>query len=177
MHFVSTWLFVTVLLLVVSIVTAVGAIRRRSVSRFIGAVALFVLFLVSAAVTVLKAGWKVLNTVREVAIDTRNGNDVYVSIWGKPVGGCLQVLDYNVVSGSGNDDSLQLHFRTCPEEVRRILHGEIADKSNVPASEWPGLRKSDGGNIMKVVVSNGNGRRLFYISADSTEVYYSDVDE
>ena len=106
MHYVSTWLFVTVVLLVASLATAVGAIRRKSVSRFIWAVGLFLLSVISGVVTVVKAGWKVLNTVREVAIDTRNGDEVYISLWGKPVGGCLQVLDYNVVSSSGNDDSL-----------------------------------------------------------------------
>lgn len=175
MHYVSTWLFVTALLLVASITTAVGAIRRRSVSRFIGAVGLFILFLISGAVTVLKAGWKVLEKTRAVVTLSRTGNQMYIDLWGKAPNGCVEVIDHQDAVLPVIDDAVTLHFKTCPEELRRILGDKSYDVHRLDTASWPGGgRQARGNTVIQLLHTRERGGQQFYISEDSTEVYFTD---
>ena len=51
----------------------------------------------------------------------RKGIDIYTSLWGKPVGNCTIIIDAQDAVIPIIDDGIWLHFKSCPQEIERLL--------------------------------------------------------
>ena len=55
------------------------------------------------------------------ALQPRTGEEIYAALFGKPASKCVKVLNYQDQVVPKIDYAIWLHFKTCPDEMRRIL--------------------------------------------------------
>lgn len=122
------------------------------------------------------------------ALSPRNGIEIYESLLGRPDTNCIIVLNYRDQFLPKIDTEINLHFKTCPEELQRILNRKnfICRKvtasdtaklsllpTGLPSSFQPG-RSGDTLLLFSAIDHHGNGQEI-YTSSDSTEVYLRDI--
>ncbi|TDX83101.1 hypothetical protein [Epilithonimonas xixisoli] len=123
---------------------------------------------------------KVYNEVSELS-KPRTGMEIYDSLLGKPETNCVEILNYQDQTAPIIDYAILLHFKTCPQELKRILAQKEFEFEKIKTS---GLSSDDdwfepekmGDSILtfKYYDTNGNGQEI-YSSKDSTEVFLKDI--
>jgi len=123
----------------------------------------------------------------------RSSKQLYEAFFGKPTNNCVKILesrDANAV----DDQMLYLHFKTCPEEVKRILslvsytsqtmskkdielmylYPSNTDESLIPYTpKWFDIRKL-GDSCIRFYYKweDKDYAQVLYLSNDSSEVFY-----
>ncbi len=112
----------------------------------------------------------------------RSGIDIYVAMFSNPLNNCLNIIDNEEHNLPILDDGIYLHFKTCPEEVKRILSLHTYT-CQIRTQKAP--TSNDGVNWFKPETlgdtiidcfgdkTTNTDYETFYISKDSTEVYYN----
>jgi hypothetical protein len=146
------------------------------------------------ALAVLLAGWAAYRTLskgyRHVAeaIRPRNGVEIYGALFGRSPLSCIQVLAAQDQVIPKIDYAIWLHYRTCPQELKRVLGqhpyvrevvGTASLLPMVPNGEavaWfrPKLL-GDTVIVYEYTALNGRNSRRFWTSPDSTNVFYQDI--
>lgn len=137
------------------------------------------------------AGWRALRKTHAAvssALRPRTGQEIYSALLGTPPAGCVQVLHYQDQVVPKIDYAIWLHYRTCPNELRRVLARHpfsqrqltTANELNfVPYNEDISWFKpaAIGDTIIEYGYAPANGRtsQTLWVSPDSTQVYLRDV--
>lgn len=146
------------------------------------------------ALAVLLAGWATYRTLNKgyrhmaEAIRPRNGAEIYSALFGRSPLGCTQVLAAQDQVVPKIDYAIWLHYRTCPQELKRVLGQHtymrevVTTASPVPmvpngeAVAWfrPKLL---GDTVIAYKYNSSNGRNCLrlWTSLDSTNVFYEDI--
>ena len=112
----------------------------------------------------------------------RSGVDIYVAMFGNSLNNCLKIIDKEEHSIPILDDGIYLHFKTCPPDVKRILslHTYTCQiRTRMTPSTNDGVKWFKPETLGDSVIdcfgdkSTNTDYETFYISKDSTEVYYN----
>lgn len=137
------------------------------------------------------AGWRVLHkTYASVtgALRPRSGQEIYAALLGPPLANCVQVLNYQDQTVPRIDYAIWLHYRTCPDELRRVLtrhsfaQGQLVSTSgiaSVPYGEVISWFKpaaiGDTVVVYEYTSANGRNTQTLWVSPDSTNVFLRDI--
>ena len=180
MHALVTWILICIILFIAVVVLALMAIVRRKLKLFIAATALFFVCMGCGVYTLLKAGVKVLGIATKT-FALEDGEHIYERTWGKPASSCVQILEYRDATIPIMDFEICLQFKTCPDEVARILAGKeytskVVDARVAQTLPLAGSKSfASTPSVIYLLADTEHGREELYISADSTEVYYRNV--
>ena len=163
----------------------IGIIRKNK--RFI--IASIAILLVTV-VTGFYTGYKlVTKSYKKVttALKPRTGNEIYISLFGKPESDCLSILNSQDQVIPKIDYAIWLHFKTCPNELKRILskHNFVSEKistkylyTSAPSENENWFKPELLGDTILIYKyskdQNGNGQTI-YSNLNQTEVYCIDV--
>lgn len=98
---------------------ALGYYHKKQMLYYIGAAAMAA-FAVLTVYSVYTVTYKTYNKVTQL-FTPRSGNEIYVSLFGEPNVGCATILNFQDQAVPKIDYAIWLHFKTCPEELDRIL--------------------------------------------------------
>lgn len=178
MHSVIAWILICILMFIASVALALLAIVRKKLKLFIAATVLFFVFIGCGVYALVKMGIKVMG-IANTTFALEDGVHIYERTWGKPATNCMQILDYRDATIPVLNFYVELQFKTCPQEVARILKGKSYALTMQPAQSVRQLAAINGNNafngastVMHLSAEAAHGREDFYISIDSTEVYY-----
>jgi len=140
--------------------------------------------MVGCVAIVLFVGVAVRTASRVVnALRPRTGVEIYTALFGKTENECVEVLQYQDQMIPIIDYAISLHFKTCPEELSRILAQHEFKREVLPATGYytevtPWFQpESLGDSILSFsyqMDETSNGQYI-YASMDSTEVYCVDI--
>ncbi len=180
------WLVVTVIALVVFIVTFIVGLRRKRRRVVLVSIVVFILGLCSGLWTMYLFTGRSYNRLTEI-FRPRTGIEIYTALFGQPVNDCVEVLHYQDQIVPKIDYAIWLHFKTCPEELRRILSLHDFTTEIVSTSGWTTegplahenwfKPETLGDSILTFVYHKDNygSRQYIYSSLDSTRVFCQDV--
>lgn len=138
-----------------------------------------------------------LSIFSSCSLPSRTGQKIYSDFFGSLNENCVQVLHFRDTRAL-DDCCVWLHFRSCPQEITRILsqhhyevkmlnkksiEREFPDTSSIDESlistappRWWSIKKL-GDSCLKYEYRQPDKDyiQLAYISIDSTEVYYHDI--
>jgi hypothetical protein len=163
-----------------------GLLKRKKRILYL-AVASALLCLLVAGGTIYRTFYKSYRHVAE-AIRPRNGAEIYSALFGRSPLACTQVLAAQDQVVPKIDYAIWLHYRTCPQELKRVLAQHpyarevVATASPLPmvpngeAVAWfrPKLL-GDSVIVYEYTTLNGRSNRKFWTSPDSTNVFYQDI--
>jgi hypothetical protein len=117
----------------------------------------------------------------------RAGEEIYKALYGKSLSGCVKILHYQDQVVPKIDYAIWLHFKTCPDELNRILAIQHYDSKTIstsgiiscgPSANENWFRPELLGDSILVFYYKkdeyGNGQEI-YCNLDSTEVYCKDI--
>lgn len=179
-------ILITGFVFVLFVSALIMAIVRKNSSLKIVAAVLLLCFLVlggwTAYTIISKSYEKVSDTFR-----ARTGDEIYAALFGAPSSNCVKILDKQDQVIPKIDYAIWLHFKSCPEEMKRILAQENYSSEKIaasrltadgPASNDQWFNPSRLGDSAWMFVHRrdeyGNGQTI-YMSLDSTEAYCKDV--
>lgn len=118
----------------------------------------------------------------------RTGNEIYVGLFGEESTDCTQIIESQDQVVPRIDIAIWLHFKTCPQEFRRLLSRHQFSRSLEETAHWqeviPGAEgdkwfrpQAMGDTIVVYEYATAKGRNIqtFWASRDSTEVFYRDI--
>jgi hypothetical protein len=130
-----------------------------------------------------KAKNKIVNTLK-----LRTGNEIYEALFGKGLATCTKVIESQDQVVPRIDAAIWLHFKTCPDEFKRLLARHQFDGAKEPTAQWveeiPGAENikwfrpqamGDTITVYEYVTENSRNIQTFWVSRDSTEVFYRDI--
>ena len=177
---ISGVLFLTFLFLLVF-----GLIKKKKWT-IIFSFFVFFLFTCSTAWTGYTVASKTYRRVSN-ALKPRTGHEIYSALFGNPQYGCMRVTNEQDQTIPKIDYAIWLEFKTCPEELKRILslHNFTAKKeatlgwnTQEPSSEDSWFKPETLGDTVLVFKYQkdeyGNGQTI-YSNMDSTKAYCIDV--
>jgi hypothetical protein len=183
---VITWLIITGIVFLLSILCFfLSVIRKKLLILYL---ALFFLF--SAMCTGAYSVYVLISKTRNRIADyfrPRSGAQIYTALFGEPDVNCVQVKNHKDQLVPRLDCCIWLEFRTCPAELDRILKQKQYIRSLVagPDIKQPGNDGSEKpfwwtpevlGDTVTVMYSEEPDRWItFYISKDSSKVFYKDM--
>lgn len=186
MVYTFSFFLLAALLLLVAIVLLVFGIMKKKKRLVVYSVIALVLSLgvgVYAGITLVSKSYKL---VSEKILEKRNGEEIYIALFGKPIDSCLKVLHEQDQIIPKVDFAIFLHVRTCPEEMNRVLslhdfeqkmiHANDIGGDNTPAWFQPNLL-GDSVCICEYIKDEYGNVQLWYIKADTTEAYCMDVQD
>ena len=94
----------------------------------------------------------------------RDGDEIYRAAFKSKRPYCVKIISYKDARIPVLDNDIRMHFRTCPQEMERILLLEEYQKYNLGDTVWYFLHQH-----------NGGGTEI-YMRFDSTEADYVDYD-
>jgi hypothetical protein len=149
---------------------------------------------VSLALGSSLAGWTIYRTLHKAydhvaaAIRPRTGEEIYTALFGSALPGCRQIIDYQDQVVPKIDYAIWLKYRTCPQELKRVLaqypyaREVVASASPLPmvpnGEEVAWFRPKLLGDtviVYEYTTLNGRNSRRFWTSLDSTNVFYQDI--
>jgi hypothetical protein len=179
-------LFLTGLFFISFIFTLIIGIVKKN-SKFIIISIISIIFAFSVG---LFTGYQfVKKSTNKVAtfLKPRTGEEIYKALFGKSQSGCVKILNYQDQEIPKIDYAIWLHFKTCPDELNRILTLQQYDSkiistkgiisSGPSASENWFKPELLGDSILEFYYKKdeyGNGQEI-YCNLDSTEVYCKDI--
>jgi hypothetical protein len=141
-----------------------------------------ILFILFSATVLLLSAWVFVKIFRQ-----RSGEEIYNAVFGAPVPRCTNIINKKDHHVPIIDCCIWLHFTSCPEEINRIIHNidtasyKLIKKYLPPSASreqpsWWKPEKSGSDQILLCYYNSNEAHyRIFYISKDSTEVYYQDL--
>jgi hypothetical protein len=131
---------------------------------------------------VSKTYYKVTETLRP-----RTGDEIYEALFDKRKTDCIKILNFQDQIVPKIDYAIWLHFETCPDEIKRILHLHDFKTEIVSTKGWNTDGPLANENWFKpetlgdsILVFSykkdeyGNGQYI-YSSIDSTKVFLKDI--
>jgi len=122
------------------------------------------------------------------AFEPRTGDEIYDALFDKRKTDCIEVLNYQDQVVPKIDYAIWLHFKTCPEELKRILtkHDFSVEKltaenrsEKIPVEEWLEWFApiTLGDTIIVYEYSSQDYRNIqtIWSKNDSTEVFVRDI--
>jgi hypothetical protein len=147
----------------------------------------FFVFLALASWTGYRLVNKSYNKVANM-LKPRTGDEIYDALFDRRKTNCVKVLNYQDQVVPKIDYAIWLHFKTCPEELKRILsrHEFSGEKVEIKSSfsTIPNEEQLDwfnpatmGDTILVYEYSTSNSRNIqsIWASLDSTEVFCRDI--
>lgn len=175
----------SVLLFLGFVTTLILGLVLKNRNLVISGVLCVVIFFITGGMTIYKTVTKVRDKVTE-ACKPRTDEEIYAALFGKPDTACVQILHSQDQKISRIDDAIWLHFKTCPDELHRILSSHQYEKEKISTedlyvsqpssnSHWfkPELM-GDSIYIYKFNDEYSNGQTI-YTNLEETEVYCKDV--
>lgn len=160
-------------------------ILKKSKKLVIIAVGIFVLFVGIGSWTGYKFFNKSYNTITNM-FKPRTGEEIYTALFGKPKYKCLKIINYTDQVAPKIDYAIWLHFKTCPDELKRILSlskftRELRSTKTwmddfTPRKDW--FKPETMGDSVVVYKNSKDGSRngqTIYTSLDSTKVFCVDI--
>ena len=186
------WIVASGIIFLLSIILLIiGLVRKKKLLIFSG-VFTFLAFIGSAYYTgnmiMEKSVRKVKRTVDEVKenFEPRTGEEIYTALFGKPDSKCLKIIDYQDQKFPVIDYAIWLHFKTCPEEMDRILSNKGFSEEKVLTGLWntqgPNIEswfkpEQLGDTILmyKYLWDEYTNYQIIYCNLEKTEAYCQDV--
>lgn len=114
--------------------------------------------------------------------EPRSGIEIYTSLFGEPSSDCVKVIHKQDQVIPKIDYAIFLHFKTCPEELSRILVLRDFEFDKSSTNDWnyadhPWFKPELLGDTILIYSCwdiRGNGQ-ILYCNQDSTEVYCKDI--
>ena len=94
----------------------------------------------------------------------RDGDEIYEAAFKSKRPDCVHIISYKDAHLPMIDNDIRLHFRTCPQEMARILSLDEYEKDKIGDTAWYFRRQNGGGGI------------TIDMNADSTEASYYNAD-
>ncbi len=183
---IIAWIVLTTIVFITFLVTfIIGSIKKKRRTIFTSVVILFLAFCFGLWTVYLftrKSYNRLTGTFRP-----RAGIEIYTALFGQPESECVELLNYQDQVVPKIDYAIWLHFKTCPEELQRILKLHNFNAEIVSTKDW----NTDGplanenwfkpetlGDSIIVFIYNkdeyGNGQYI-YSSLDSTNAFCKDI--
>jgi len=174
------------LILIVFVLTLILGVAKKNRKLKIIALSFFIAFLSLATLTGYKFVTKSYNKITQT-LKPRTGTEIYNSLFGIPKSDCVKILNSQDQMIPKIDYAIWLHFKTCPEELHRILslHDFSSETISTKGLEIDGPSANEkwfnpaslGDSIFIFNYKKddyGNGQTI-YSSLDSTKVFCIDV--
>jgi hypothetical protein len=159
----------------------VGLFRDHKGLKWIG--------IITLSISLLSGGASIYNLVVKVKqiSKPRTGEEIYAALFGKPASNCVKVLHYQDQVVPKIDYAIWLHFKTCPDEMKRILsqHNYEFEKisgqdshNNGPSANNNWFKPEQLGDSVlsfKFKKDEYGNVQTIYLNRDSTEAYCIDV--
>lgn len=183
-NIVFSLLFSGISFIIFLVILIVGLTRKRK-NIILISVFIFVISLAFGIWSIYTVTRKTYHKISEAG-KSRNGEEIYESLLGKPETNCVEIIDYQDQIIPRIDDAIYLHFKTCPEELERILKRKHFQSEKITAknlfSEQVSANKNwftpeklgDSILVFKYYDEKNKGQEI-YSSTDSTEVYLKDI--
>lgn len=177
----------SVLLFIGFITTLILGLVLNNRNLIISGVLCVVIFFITGGLTIYKTVTKVRAKVTEVC-KPRTGEEIYAALFGKPDTACVQILHSQDQKIPRIDYAIWLHFKTCPDELHRILSSHPFEKEKIstedlyvsqPSANTNWFQPELMGDSIYVYESNdeySNGQTI-YTNLEETEVYCKDADD
>jgi hypothetical protein len=126
----------------------------------------------------------------------RSKEKLYTQFFGQSINNCNQILESRDIKAV-DDQMMYIHFKTCPDEIKRILllvpysfkamtkweidlayeDPNTIDESLIPSlPKWWNIRKlGDSCISFEYFHPNEDYAQVGYLSLDSTEVFYKEI--
>lgn len=174
------------LLFVLFLIILIAGIVKRSKRLAIISIVILLFSIGVSGWTAYRAVTKSYNKVTAL-LEPRTGEEIYTALFGKPQAECVEVLHHQDQTIPKIDIAIRLHFKTCPDELERILQLRDFQYEKLSAKSWDfepltsnpeWFRPASLGDSILVFKYDkdqfGNGQTI-YASTDSTEAYCLDV--
>jgi hypothetical protein len=183
---IIVWTVLTLTALTAFLVTLIyGLIKKKRKTVFISLAVLLVGLCLGLWTTYLFTS-KSYNRLTEI-FRPRTGIEIYSALFGQPINDCVEVLNYQDQVVPKIDYAIWLHFKTCPDELKRILSLHDFQTEIVSTKSWETNGPLANENWFKPEIlgdsiltftfhkdNYGNGQYI-YCSLDSTEVFCKDI--
>ena len=182
MKTILTLAFISGILLLSAIAMLLIGLWKKKSNLMKVAISVLLLSFATGGYTVYVLAYKTYH-----ALQPRTGEAIYAALFGTPVSNCVKVLNYQDQVVPKIDYAIWLHFKTCPDEMKRILSEnnyefeKISEKdtqSNGPSAnnKWfkPELL-GDSVLTFKFKKDEYGNSQTIYLKRDSTEAYCIDV--
>ena len=136
-------------------------------------------------------GYMIVNISYNKVSDTfkrRTGDEIYDALFDKRKTACVKIINYQDQVVPKIDYAIWLHFKTCPEELKRILSKHNFEVKKLPTDKWNEKIPSGetiewfnprtlGDSIIVYEYSTNDYRNIqtIWSNLDSTEVYVRDI--
>lgn len=125
----------SVLLFIGFIITLTLGLVMKNRNLIISGVFCVVIFFITGGLAIYKTVTKVRAKVTEVC-KPRSGEEIYATLFGEPETACVQILHSQDQKIPRIDDAIWLHFKTCPDELHRILSLHPFEKEKISTEEF-----------------------------------------
>ncbi len=185
------WVIAAGLLLLASLTLMIVALIKKRKTWLFSSFGLLILAggfgIYSGYLFVYKSYHHVSNTIKKVQSDSGPTieRSMYNNIFGKADTNCLEFYNHQRMVIPIMDQSVLLHFRTCPEEFRRLLKANNFHHEAKKSSKFagPGGFQSwfepellgDTIQVYEHPENNSEKARTLYSNLDSTEVFYAEI--
>lgn len=164
----------------------VGIVQKKQKFTFLS----FLFLFTAIALGVFTAYKIIYKTHSKITtyLKPRSGEEIYLALFGASTFDCVEVLDYQDQIVPKIDAAIWLHFKTCPEECKRLLSEYNYDMEIVTTSEWNSSASlsdnitwwkpqtlDDTIYVFEYPIIEGKNIRTLWIAKDSSEVYCRDI--
>jgi len=173
------WGKISVAFFTLFLVALILSMAKRQVKTIYFSLILFLGGLCTGGFAVYHFISKSYKNIREMGRE-RSGEEIYAALFGPSVTACVEILHYQDQIIPRIDDGIRLFYHTCPEEIQRVLAQEPYEKKvekndgDPVFADWPVL-PGDSLLVFSNISFDGQRFRCFYLSPDSTKVYYTDL--
>jgi hypothetical protein len=180
------WTALTVTAFIAFLATIIVGLIKKKRKTVLASIAVLLLGLCFGLWTAYLFTSKSYHRLTEI-FRPRTGIEIYTALFGQPTTDCIEVLNYQDQVVPKIDYAIWLHYKTCPDELQRILRLHDFKTEIVSTKGWD----TDGplanenwfkpetlGDSIWIFTYNkddyGNGQYI-YSSLDSTRVFCKDV--
>jgi len=172
---------ITGICLLAFLISLIFALVKKKYKIIFISMLFLILGIVSGLITSYKFVSKSYNRVT-IMLESRSGIEIYTALFGKSSADCVEVIHKQDQIIPKIDYAIWLHFKTCPNELSRILalkdfefNKSCTDDLNTTDHPWfkPELL-GDTVLVYSCFDIRGNGQ-ILYCNQDSTEVFCKDI--
>lgn len=175
----------SILLFIGFLITLILGLVMKNRNLVIAGVFCLVIFFITGGLAFYKTAIKVRAKVTET-FKPRSGDEIYAALFGKPDTACVQILHSQDQKIPRIDYAIWLHFKTCPNELHRILSLQQFEKEKISTEDLYVDQPSENnqwfkpelmGDSIYIYKSNdeySNGQTI-YSNLNETEAYCKDV--
>jgi hypothetical protein len=132
---VLIWAFISATIIFACVLTIIIGVIKKKRSVLLISIIAFIFFMCSFAFTVYKLVTKSYNKVTNIH-KPRTGEEIYTSLFGKAQRDCVKIINFQDQIVPKIDYAIWLQFRTCPEELERILSQVPYEKREESTNLW-----------------------------------------